>query len=153
MDINKVKNESTTHRKCGKSRSYKCKVTATTCTDDVLKLEEHRHEIAPGKREGHQNVQQIQNHFESQKPTRNDIASELWKKISETLSNFPCIPDLQSTKYSKDKIEESWCGKNVRFVDRHFELPEILKFLHLIPVKKNMKQGSSSKNTMRYRKD
>ena len=87
----KLETTTTTHWKCGKWRSYKCKVTATTCFSEFVTINaDHCNEIVPGKPEARQHAQKMKEAVSSSHNLPNTvvIATELQKNNSENTIQF-----------------------------------------------------------------
>ena len=114
----KLETRTTIHWKWGKSRSYKCEVTATYFDELLTTKGDYCQEIVPGKPQARQHVRKFEKSFRIARTYRTELKlPQNFRRLTQnTLFHLPCPPDLQSKNAEETKRESWWRGENSQFL-------------------------------------
>ena len=125
----KLETKTTTHWKCSKWSSYKCKVTAITTGKQLLsKKNEHNHEIVPGHVQAKQIIGQMKETARTeQNPVNNMIIASSLLPIGSDIATQLSLPTRSAINRTLNRQKASENLQEPPITDRHFEVPAKFK--------------------------
>ena len=125
----KIETKTTTHWKCSKWSSYKCKVTAITTGKQLLsKKNEHNHEIVPGHVQAKQIIGQMKETARTeQNPVNNMIIASSLLPIGSDIATQLSLPTRSAINRTLNRQKASENLQELPITDRHFEVPAKFK--------------------------
>ena len=121
----KLETKTTTHWKCSKWNSHKCKMTAITANEQLLSTKnEHNHETIPGHVEAKKIVGKMQKTARTEQNRVNNmiIASNL-QPIASDIATQLSLPTRSAINRSLNRQKVTEDKKEPPIIDRHFDIP------------------------------
>ena len=121
----KLETKTTTHWKCSKWNSHKCKMTAITANEQLLSTKnEHNHEIITGHVEAKKIVGKMKKTARTeQNPVNNMIIASNLQPIASDIATQLSLPTRSAINRSLNRQKVTEDKNEPPIIDRHFDIP------------------------------